>query len=185
MSPTEACTNITRTFGVANRSKVPTMGPSSSRRVRESKRGTVASGATTSLRNPTALSVSGIASPEADVPVDINPYFATAGDLRLPAAALRASVSTRVLPAERHARRRGPRHGAVAVGIFGILDRGSHVRMPLDMAGVPEFPALDRAAIISLVVTIAWAKVGPLISCAACIASRLKAAVASFTRVTW
>src|SRR3989442_14440397 len=117
MSPTEACTNITRTFGVASRSRVPTMGPSSSRRVRESKRGTVASGATTSLRNPTALSVSGNAAPEADVPVGINPYFATAGDLRLPAAALPAPVSTRVLPAERHQRRRGAGNGAVTAGV--------------------------------------------------------------------
>src|SRR5437016_4866273 len=38
MSPTAACTNITRTFGVASCSSVTTIGPSSSRRVRESMR---------------------------------------------------------------------------------------------------------------------------------------------------
>ena len=50
MSPTEACTNITRTFGVASRSSVPTMGPSSSRRVRGSNRVLVVCGAPASLR---------------------------------------------------------------------------------------------------------------------------------------
>ena len=39
ISPTEACTNITSTFGVARRRSVPRIGPSSSRRVRASKRG--------------------------------------------------------------------------------------------------------------------------------------------------
>src|SRR6266571_720390 len=38
MSPTDACTTITSTFGVASRSSVPAIGASSSRRVRGSNR---------------------------------------------------------------------------------------------------------------------------------------------------
>src|SRR6267143_3588430 len=52
MSPTDACTNMTSTFGVASRRSVLTMGPSSSTRVRVSKRGALAGGAASSLRGP-------------------------------------------------------------------------------------------------------------------------------------
>src|SRR5882724_2466006 len=52
MSPTDACTNMTSTFGVASRRSVLTIGPSSSTRVRVSKRGAVAGGAASSLRDP-------------------------------------------------------------------------------------------------------------------------------------
>src|SRR5712691_8482301 len=50
MSPTDACTIITSTFGVASRSSVPAIGASSSRRVRGSNRVPVARGAPGSLR---------------------------------------------------------------------------------------------------------------------------------------
>lgn len=46
-------------------------------------------------------------------------------------------------------------------------------------------PGTLQAVTSSSVVTIACAKVGPLISWAVCIPSRLRAAVASLTRVVW
>src|SRR5207245_1458765 len=45
MSPTDACTNMTSTFGVASRRSVLAMGPSTSTRVRVSKRDAVAADA--------------------------------------------------------------------------------------------------------------------------------------------
>src|SRR5437762_568356 len=51
-SPTDACTNMTSTFGAASRSSVLAIGPSSSARVRASKRGAVAGHAASLLRDP-------------------------------------------------------------------------------------------------------------------------------------
>src|SRR5262249_18083880 len=50
MRPTDACTIITSTFGVASRSSVPVIGASSSRRVRGSNRTLVVCRALASLR---------------------------------------------------------------------------------------------------------------------------------------
>src|SRR6266540_6066662 len=86
MSPTAAWANITSTLGAASRSSVPTMDPSTSRRVRGSNRGILGSGASTSLRAP----------------------FSTT-------SASRTSASMRLLPVERHARRRRPGHEALVV----------------------------------------------------------------------
>src|SRR2546422_4710843 len=55
MSPTDACTNMTSTLGVASRRSVLTMGPSSSTRVRASKRGVVAAGGASWGRDPTSV----------------------------------------------------------------------------------------------------------------------------------
>src|SRR5712671_2671904 len=76
----------------------------------------------------------------------------------------------RLSPLYRGYRHGGPARGEEPVGgirVDGSLRRAAH--------------GLTRAAITSLVVRMAWAKVGPLISCAACIASELNAAVASRT----
>src|SRR5882724_6501640 len=53
MSPTEACTNMTSTFGVASRRSVLTIGPSSRTRVLASNRGAVPAGGPSSGRDST------------------------------------------------------------------------------------------------------------------------------------
>ena len=66
----------------------------------------------------------------------------------------------------------------------GTGDQGCAAQ--LGDAQVEARPAGDgRAASTCCVVRMAWANEGPLISCAACSASGLNAAVASRTRVTW
>src|SRR5258708_3973394 len=73
---------------------------------------------------------------------------------------------------------RGFRHGGPARGEEPV--GGIRVDRSVRRAAY----GLTRAAITSLVVVMACAKVGPLMSCAARIASELNAAVASRTKVT-
>src|SRR5438445_2565036 len=78
MSPTDACTNMTSTLGVASRRSVLTMGPSSSTRVRASKRGAVAGGAV--LRASIAFRTAGSVSRDSSRGVSVTaarPYRAT------------------------------------------------------------------------------------------------------------
>jgi hypothetical protein len=63
-------------------------------------------------------------------------------------------------------------------------ERVSNQVLSTDFSDSLRFYALTSAAITASVVRMACAKVGPLISCAACIASALNAAVASRTSVT-
>src|SRR5438552_11727170 len=110
MSPTAAWANITSTLGAASRSSVPTMDPSRSRRVRGSNRRILGSGASTSLR--ASLSTK---------------------------SAWRTSASMRLLPVERHARRR--RAGHEALLIVGDVTLDEAHRLPA-FHEAPEGPEL-------------------------------------------
>src|SRR5512143_2571456 len=112
MSPTDACTNMTSTFGVASRRSVVRMGPSSSTRVRVSKWGVVADGVPTSRRDS----------------------LRTRGATLAP----RASASMPLLPAKRHARRRRPRHEALLLVGDVALDEPQSFPAFDDPPGRPE-----------------------------------------------